>query len=219
MKHIVLGSVAIFATALLSPHDAQAQGTLYLSSLNAVSSGSMAAASDSWLAVPFGVGSNPGGYTLNSVQLGMADASGNPSGFAVMLYADAGYASGAVPGSSLGSLTGSASPSTAGVYIYAPAQSLTLSPRATYFVVMTAATPLASGAYGWSASAGGYSYSPGWGEGGAFFRSANGTSGWSLALPIPGIGQLAIYATAVPEPAAFSLAVLGGLLLLMRHRR
>ncbi len=39
-----------------------------------------------------------------------------------------------------------------------------------------------------------------------------------MASPYLGIGQLAIYATAVPEPAAFSLAVLGGLLLL-RYRR
>jgi hypothetical protein len=44
-------------------------------------SGSPSVASDSWLAAEFGTGTDASGYVLNSVQLGMTDASGNPSGF------------------------------------------------------------------------------------------------------------------------------------------
>lgn len=109
MKMVVLGSIAASAAALLSPHAAQAQGTTpYLSSLSQSYTGNEAVGSDSWLAVPFVTGNSPGGYNLDSVQLGMADASGNPSGFAVMLYADSGNPLGASPGSSLGSLSGPA---------------------------------------------------------------------------------------------------------------
>lgn len=220
MKNIVLGSVAALATALLSPHAAQAQGTtLYLSSLSQTYTGSAAVGSDSWLTDRFSTGSNPGGYTLDSVQLGMADASANPSGFAAMLYSSTGLPAGIFPGSNLGTLLGPASPSIAGVYSYTPAASLRLSPGTDYFVVLTAATAVASGAFNWGLSA----YPPttagaGWGEGNGVFRSANGASGWSAAGPYLGTAQFAIYATAIPEPGALSLALLGGLLLL-RYRR
>ena len=49
------------------------------------STGTAAVGSDSSLAEFFQTGSNPGGYTLDSVQLGMSDASGSPGGFAVTL--------------------------------------------------------------------------------------------------------------------------------------
>ena len=56
----------------------------------------------------FSYRNNGGGYSLNSIQLGMADASGNPSGFTVMLYAqDYNHFGGIVPGSSLATLNGS----------------------------------------------------------------------------------------------------------------
>ena len=65
----------------------QAQGTMtYLSSLSQSSTGSDPVGSDSWLAAIVWNGNNPGGYSLDSIQLGMADASGFPSNFTVMLY-------------------------------------------------------------------------------------------------------------------------------------
>ncbi len=214
MKNILLGSIAVLAATLLSPHAAQAQGTtVYLSSLSQTYTGARAVGSDSWLTELFVTGSNPGGYTLDSIRLGMADAAGIPSGFAVMLYADAGYSSEVVPGSSLGSLTGSASPSTAGVYSYTPAANLTLSPGTPYFVVLAAGTAVAAGAYNWGLSAYPPASSEGWSEGNGPNRSANGGSTWSAATPYQGIGQLAIYATPVPEPGVLSLAILGSLLL------
>ncbi len=76
MRHIVLGSVAALVVAL-SPYPTQAQGTLYLSSLSQTYTGAKAVGSDSWLTELFVTGSNPGGYTLDSIRLGMADASGN----------------------------------------------------------------------------------------------------------------------------------------------
>ncbi len=177
MKHIVLGSTAALLTALLSHHAAQAQGTLYLSSLSQNYTGTRAVGSNSWLAALFLPGSNPGGYTLDSIQLGMADASGSPSGFAVMLYSQAHIGSATLPGSSLGSLTGSASPSTAGVYSYTPPANLTLSPNTDYFVVLTAATAVGNGAFNWGLSA----YPPatasgGWAEGNGILRSTDGAS-------------------------------------------
>jgi hypothetical protein len=60
--------------------------TAYLSNLGQSSTGSLAVGSDSWLAASFGTGTNEGGYELNSIQLAMTDASGNPSGFTVMIY-------------------------------------------------------------------------------------------------------------------------------------
>ncbi len=219
MRNIVVGSVAALAVALLSPHEAQAQGTLYLSSLSQSYTGSAAVGSNSWLAAGFWTGNSPAGYKLDSIQLGMADASGSPGGCAVMLYSQSGNLAGISPGSSLGSLTGSASPSTTGVYSYTPAANLTLSPGTDYFVVLTAATAVANGAFNLGLSA----YPPGtagvgWGQDNAVLRSTDGASGWSPTLPYLGIGQLAIYATAVPEPGVLSLAILGGLLLL-RYRR
>ena len=62
----VLGSLALRV---------QAQGPFtYLSSFSQSSAGSRAVGSDSWLAATFTSGTNPGGYLLNSVQLGLADA-------------------------------------------------------------------------------------------------------------------------------------------------
>jgi len=219
MKNVILSGVVALASTLLSSHLGQAQSsTRYLSSLSQTYTGVEAVGSDSWLAERFSTGSNPGGYTLDSIQLGMGDASGNPAGFAVMVYTNSGSAQGVFPGGSLGSLAGVASPSTAGVYSYTPPGNLTLSPGTYYFVVLTAGTAIADGAYNWGLSAYPPSSSEGWAERNGAFRSSNGISGWSSVVPYQGIGQLAIYATPIPEPGVLGLVVLGGLLL-VRHRR
>ena len=72
----------------------------------------------------------------------------NPSGFTVAIYPVYGFPDApASLGSSLGTLNGSADPSTAGVYSYTPTSSLTLLPNAGYFAVLTAGTAVADGAY------------------------------------------------------------------------
>src|ERR1039457_5454895 len=71
----------------MTSQNTQAQGTItYLSNLGQASTGSRAVGSDLWLAESFLTGTNAGGYLLDSVQLGMTNASGNPSGFTLMLY-------------------------------------------------------------------------------------------------------------------------------------
>ena len=171
----IIGGIIVFAVAL-APQIVQAQGTMtYLSNLNQASAGSLAVGSDSWLAAGFGTGNNANGYVLNSIQLGMTDASGNPSNFTVMIYANAGP-TGIFPGSSLGTLDGSLNPATGGIFTYTPASNLTLSPSTFYYIVLTAGTTVANGAYDWSyAGANSYNPSGGWFSLGGIWTSSNGS--------------------------------------------
>ena len=211
MKRIITAFVA----GLLAQQIAQAQGTIYLSSLSQTSTGTVSVGSDSWLAALFIAGTNAGGYLLDSVQLGIADATGNPSGFTGMIYNSSVLPGGAPPGSSLATLTGSATPSTAGIYTYTPISSLTLSPSTTYFIVLTAGTTVANGAYEWNLTApSSYNPSGGW-RGGGIFESSDGAQ-WSYYSYSP---QFAITATAIPEPGVLGLLCLGGIFLFRRRRR
>ena len=93
----IISSIIASVFGLMASQVIQAQGTMtYLSNLGQSSTGSLAAGSDSWLAAGFQTGTNNGGYVLNSIQLAMNAASGNPTGFKVMLYAD-GVIAGGVP--------------------------------------------------------------------------------------------------------------------------
>jgi hypothetical protein len=219
MRKTIVSGIIASVFGLLAPQILQAQGTTYLSNLEQSSAGSFAAGSDSWLAAIFETGTNPGGYVINSIQLAMSNASGNPSGFQVMVYRGAG--GGATPGTLLGTLNGSLDPVTAGIYTYTPAAPLTLSISGPYDIVLTAGTAVGNGAYEWSV-AGMSSYNPSgaWSSpgiiGGVLTSSTGSLSSWILhgsAFP-----QYAIDATAVPEPGVLSLFVLGGFLL-VRHRR
>src|ERR1700679_483175 len=99
MKKIIMS--VIIAIGFLVPQIIQAQGTItYLSSLSPTSTGIHSVGSDSWLAAGFETGNNIGGYELNSIQLGMAGVSGNPSGFTVMIYAQSDNPNAILPGSS-----------------------------------------------------------------------------------------------------------------------
>lgn len=98
----------MFVVGLFTQQLIQAQGVVYLSNLEQTSAGSHAVGSDSWLAAGFKTGSNTGGYALNSIELGLTNASGNPSGFTAMIYSEANNPNGVLPGSSLGALNGSA---------------------------------------------------------------------------------------------------------------
>ncbi len=210
MKRIISTSIIVFAVALLAPQITTAQGTTtFLSNLGQSSAGSNSVGSESWVAAGFYSGNNANGYFLNSVQLSMTDSTGNPSGFTVMLYAN-GTPTGVVPGSSLGTLTGSTDPATAGTYTYTAPSSLSLSPQTQYYIVVTAGTSVGNGAYEWSyAGANNYNPSGAWSSSGAIWTSSNGSS-W--ATPTGGYLQFALDATPVPEPGVLGLFALGGLL-------
>ena len=218
MKNLITNGFIVLVFGFLTPQIAQAQGTIYLSNLDQPSIGSLAVGSDSWIAIPFVAGNNTDGYLLNSVQLEMTNASGNPIGFMVMLYSNNSN-NPIFPGSSLGTLSGSTDPLIGGIYSYTAPSNLTLSPRTEYFLVLTAGTMVADGAYEWSvASTASINKNGNWyrgtygGEGPFAFASIDGSS-WSLVMNGLGRLQLAIDATAVPEPGGLSLFVLGGLLL------
>jgi hypothetical protein len=198
MKNIV--SIILSAVGLLAPLLAPAQGTLYLSNLGQTSTGSAVVGSDSWIAQGFGTGTNAAGYTVNSVQLLMGAASGNPNGFSISIYSRSGNS----PQNNLGSLVGP-DPAASGVYTFT-ASGLILSPSTAYYVVVTAATSVAQGGYSWSATSGN---SPtirndGW-LGGIYDFSTDG-SNWNYFRDQ--FFQFSITGTAVPEPSTSALACL-----------
>jgi hypothetical protein len=206
----------MFLVTVLTSQIIQAQGTTYLSNLSQPSAGSLSVGSDSWLAFSFATGSNTSGYTLNSLQLGMADASGNPSGFMVMLYSAIGQFD-RLPQSSIGTPNGSLNPASSGIYTYEPASSMTLSPNTVYFIVLTSGTTVADGAYNWNYSGSLYGPSGGWrAPFGGFtddnFQSSDGLN-WNV-LALVGFPQFAINATPIPEPSVGIFLSLGGILLL-----
>ena len=200
-------------SGLFAPQITAAQGTTYLTNLGQASNGSLAVGNDGWLAIPFLTGNNSSGYSLDSVQLAMTDASGNPSDFTVMLDVAFNLIS---PGSSLGTLNGSLNPATGGIYTYTPDSNITLLAGRQYFIVLTAGTAVGTGAYDLS-TAGKSSYNRigNWAEGnfagGTLSTSIDGQN-WNEAEII--FPQFAIYATPVPEPSTEMLLSFGGILLL-----
>jgi hypothetical protein len=202
----LISNIILLTVSLLTPQIAPAQGTVYVSNLGLTSAGSEQVGSDSWYAALFLTGRNTLGYSLNSVQLALTDASGSPSGFTAMIYS-AVSTSGTFPGSSLGTLNGSLNPVTAGTYTYTNDSNIILSPDTQYFIVLTAGTTVATGAYDWS-HAGTYSYNPngGWMTFADLYQSSNGSS-WTFASS--GDPQFAIIATPVPEPSPSLLLLLG----------
>jgi hypothetical protein len=224
-KQIIIG-IIVFAGGLLSPQITQAQGTTYISNLGQSSTNSAAVGSDSWLAMSFATGTNTGGYQLNSIGLGMANATGNPSGFTVMLYSAIFEGDEAYLGSSLGALNGSLNPVVGGVFPYTPTSNLTLSPNTVFFIVLTAGTAIANGVYEWAnTSEAPLTYNP---IGGWFapigvvriddYQSSNGSS-WSVFPNFPEFAINANALPAVPEPGIYALLSLGGLCFLGLRKR
>ena len=215
-KKVILAMLAL-PLAVMAPQISQAQGTVYVSSLGLTSTGSSSIGSDSLLATDIYTGPSAGGYLLNSIQFALADAVGNPSGFTAMLYTASNAIAGDVPGSSLGTLSGSLSPVTGGIYTYTPALSLMLAPNTGYYIVLTAGTPVANGAYEWSfTSTRAPNLTGGW-NGNHYLLFSSDGSKWGPS----GTGvyaQFAISATAIPEPSSFALLAFGSSLLLWRHR-
>jgi len=210
--------IVMLTLGLLTQQTNQAQGTVtYLSNLGRPSVGSIPVGNDSWWAASFRTGTNASGYTLDSIQLAMTDASGIPNEFTVMLYS---FGIGAHPGTSLDTLDGSLNPMTGGIFVYTPSTSLVLSQFTSYFIVLTAGTAVVDGAYNWSYATGGYNHSGGWnapvaGSGIDNFQSFDGVN-WSYVSYFP---QFAINVTDVPEPGVLGLFGLGGLAFLWHHRK
>lgn len=205
MKNLIKNGILALVAVLIAPQATEAQGTItYLSNLGQLSTGSLAVGSNSWLAAEFHTGNNASGYLLNSIQLGMTDASGNPRNFTAMIYTWVGF-SGIFPGSSLGTLDGSLNPVSNGVYTYTDDSNITLSPNDFYFIVLTAGTAIANGAYEWSLDNTVPPFSIGWTQDNAFYQSSNGLS-WIGNI---GAFEYAINATAVPEPSSSFFLLLG----------
>src|ERR1041384_381067 len=215
MKNLIFSGLIVLAVSLSAPQVTQAQGTTYLSNLGQSSSGGLAVGSDSWLAASFFTTTSSSKYALNSIQLAMNDATGTPSGFTVELHEIAGGSS--FPGITVATLSGSSNPSTAGIYTYTVPSNL--SPIISYFIVITAATPIASGAYEWSFSnINAYNQADGWGIPSSTPVLVRGGSsgGWE---PVSGSPQFAVNAPPVPEPAVSALLALGGLCFLWLRRK
>jgi hypothetical protein len=209
MKKTIIGIYFVMIFVISATQTVLGQGSVtFLSNVDQNSAGGSAVGSDSWLAAGFVTGNNAGGYVLNSVELGMTDASGNPSDLTVMIYSRANFL-GISPGANLGTLDGAASPATAGNYNYTPSSTIALSPGTDYFIVLTSMAAVADGAYNWSyAGANNYNPAGGWVSFGGGWTSGNGSS-WNAATSV--LSQFAIDATAAPEPGAVGLLALGGL--------
>jgi hypothetical protein len=221
MRKTIISGIIASVLGLLAPQMLQAQGTMYLSNLDQPSVGSLAVGSNSWVAGMFVVSNNPSGYGLNSIELAMKDAAGSPGAIQAMIYASG--PGGLYPGFSIGTLTSSLDPVTAGVCTFTPAAPLTFSPNNAYAIVLTSGTAVADGAYEWSyGGANAYNSSGGWytllgGAAGAWISSNGSPISWHPN--ISAFPQFAIEATAVPEPGVLSLIILGGLHLVWHRRR
>jgi hypothetical protein len=212
-------TIIVFAVGMLTQQIIQAQGTIEVSNLGGPSAGSAAVGSDSWLATQFitgGIG-NSSDYELDSIQLAMTTASGDPSDFTVMLFSATGtLAAPQYPAVSLGTLDGSANPSATGIYTFTPTANIVLLPTTSYFIVLTAGTTVANGAYDWSFVGNDPGVYTGSWDGIIDFEQSSDGSSWSTI----GYGaQYAITATPVPEPGELALIAAGSLFFIWHRQK
>ena len=225
MNRIMMNCVLVLVGTLLLPQILRAQGIMtYLSSLDQASAGSLAVGSNSWVAFGFQTGSDASGYVLNSVQMAMTDASGNPSGFTVFLYSASPFPGAGIvwaPGGEIGTINNSLSPTTGGIYTFSAVSNLTLAPNENYFIVLTSGTAVANGAYEMSyTGATNNILNNGWVGYSGVWTSTNG------AVHLPPFSQnydnlalFALNATTIPEPGVLSMLGLGGLAFLWHRRK
>ncbi len=213
MKPILPCILLLFG--LLGAQIGRGQGSVtFLSNLSQTPDDENLVASDSWLAASFVTGPNTGGYALNSVQLALTGSSGSPNTFTAMVYSQGGNLAGIFPGSNLGTLTGATDPSAAGTYTYNAPSGMTLSPSTTYFIVLTAGTSAANGAFAWGfMNAYSYQSTDGWGASVTLSSNSGSSPSWTRlgSNPLYDYSQFAINATAAPEPGTLGLLALGGL--------
>ena len=209
MKPIASNILPIAVVMLMPACALMAQGSLtYLSYLDSRTGGAQSVASDSWLGEGFRTGTNISVlYRLDSVELLMGNAIGNPDGFSVSLYSGDQF----FPVEKIADLDGPTSPASAGVYEYT-ASSVILSPATLYYLVVAAAVPSAIGSYRWQ------HVDPTdfervsidqWGVSTPSSFSADGQA-WSRGGHI---FQFAVNATVIPEPSSLALVGLAGICL------
>ncbi len=200
MEALRWGLVVIACTAQTVPLTTNAQSTLYLSHLGDTGNTGIGVYSSNPWAVSFETGTSPNGYSLDSIQLRIAGAFGNPTGFTLSVYNN----NGDVPGTSIAPLSGF-QPTSAGIYAFS-ASDVTLSPSTVYWAVATSAdSGTSANSLYWAFDPRSYTSADGWSLGGdAYFSdldmwNPNGTSPLTLAIE----------ATAVPEPEVDALIGLG----------
>jgi hypothetical protein len=210
MKFNRIASLAIVAISMAIP----AQAAVVLDNTTETvggydTIGGPTSASGAWLAAAFQTGSNPAGYNLGSIGMAMRFEDGFvvPSGgFTVAVYSDALGVPAASPISG-GSLSGSANPSSTGVYAYT-ASAATLAPNTQYWVV--AKVPSGNGTYLWNYASDTTqtTAAPGWTVEGLYaFRDFE--QSWQALNEFQPF-MMSISATAVPEPSEY--AACGGVL-------
>lgn len=176
--------------------------------------------------VQFQTGANAAGYTLNSISLSFAAASGNPSSWPVYLFLLGNTPNPTGPGGTndLGgfgtvitgsSFSASGLPLSANLYTFTPQSSVTLAPDADYWFEVRGGNT--SGAYEWNYTAATTAAIDGWSIGSALAASGTGSVGTSLTdAPVFSINATQV----VPEPGSLSLAVMGfGAALICGRRR
>lgn len=206
-------AAAVLPAVLILTQQAPAQSTLYVSNLGQTPAGSAPIGSDAWIAQSFFTFvTDPNSYFLDSVQLLMNPAAGNPDGFSVSIYDSL---AGGAPQNNLGNLVGS-EPTAGGIFTFT-ASGITILQGRSYYVVATAQTPLAQGSYNWSAVFQTTTQNGNWNINDIYYSSADG-SAWAKHLR-EDVFQMAIYATAVPEPATCSVVAMGLMLLGLRCYR
>ncbi|WOO43688.1 choice-of-anchor R domain-containing protein [Rubellicoccus peritrichatus] len=147
----------------------------------------------------FTTGPDGGDYTLSSITVRLISRTGSPADIIVALYDD----NSGQPGSLLETLTGAASPSTAGDYAYTLGSGFALTSDATYYVVLSAPGSPTNTSYALDDTAR-YSQTGliGWDISDGVNVAFNGGA-WSLNNTR--VLKLQVDVTAVPEPSTYAL--------------
>jgi hypothetical protein len=196
-RHLTALLVALLVAGFLP---ASRAGTILSDNLSAASAGTETATGDTWLTSSFGTDSSA--YTLSSVTLLLA-GSGQAE---VDIYSDGGLQ----PGSLLGMLVSPGSYSITPTDTTFTTSGITLDADSTYWVVLHALT----GSFDWSwtfddAAGTGVGYQDTWGQ------SQDAGATWFTFNSSP--TQMAVTASAVPEPGPIILCAAGAMALLLRR--
>lgn len=210
MKLRILRWVFLPLLAVLSSAEGQ---VVYLFNLDEPTANAIGIGSDRWLAQKFQTGTEDA-YQLDSITFLAGGNSGSYTGFLMEVFTD----NAGVPGTSLGSLSGSAPVSNAeNTYT---ASGIELDGSAAYWIVLSTATPLSSGFPFWRfTNSFAFDAEGGWiipsAKG---FQSVNSGANWTQTNSVVGAYKFSVTATPVPEPG--SVILLGsGLALVFAVRR